>query len=72
MRRVILSGVGAAVLFVVAAVAVKWYVWDIVIGQAGDSDRSMLFWGLPILFAGVFAAMGAGVLVFVTIRAIRA
>jgi Ni/Fe-hydrogenase subunit HybB-like protein len=46
-------------LAVVAVVSIKWYVFDIVIGQAGDADRSMIFWGLPIAFIGLFAGVGA-------------
>ena len=50
---------GAAVLAVVGVVSIKWYLFDIVIGQAGDADRSMVFWGLPIAFIGLFAVVGA-------------
>ena len=45
----------AVVLLVIGATAVKWYVWDMAIGQAGEPDRSMLFWGLPILFIGLLS-----------------
>ena len=55
----IIASVGAAVLGVVSVVAVKWYVFDIAIGQTGDADRSMLFWGLPIVFLALIAAAGA-------------
>lgn len=59
MRRIL--GIGAAVsavvTFLIASVTAKWYVWDIAVGQAGDPDRSMLFWGLPILFIGVATAV---------------
>jgi Ni/Fe-hydrogenase subunit HybB-like protein len=53
------ASVGAVVLGVVSVVAVKWYVFDIAIGQTGDADRSMLFWGLPIVFLGLIAGAGA-------------
>lgn len=43
----------------VGVVSIKWYVFDIVIGQANDADRSMVFWGLPIAFIGLCAAVGA-------------
>jgi len=44
----------------VGASALKWYVWDVAIVQAGEPDRSMLFWGLPIVFIGLGAfAIGA-------------
>ena len=44
---------------VVSVASIKWYVFDVVVGQAGDADRSMMFWGLPIAFIGLFAAIGA-------------
>ena len=53
------ASVGAAALGVVSIASIKWYVFDIAIDQSGDSDRSMLFWGLPILFLGLMAAAGA-------------
>ena len=53
------ASVGAAVLGVVSVVSIKWYVFDIAIGQAGDADRSMLFWGLPIVFLALIGAAGA-------------
>ena len=65
---VIVSAVGAIVLLVVGAASVKWYAWDIVIGQAGEPDRSMLFWGLPILFIGIVAVTAAGGLTIAAIR----
>lgn len=49
---------GVSALFIGGA-ALKWYFWDIVIQQAGEPDRSMLFWGIPIVFIGV-AATAAG------------
>lgn len=55
-----LAGIVALVCLVIGGAAVKWYVWDVVIGGAGEADRSMLFWGLPILFIGVWA-LGGGV-----------
>ena len=55
MDRIV--GVAASLLVValliIGAAVVKWYVWDFAIGQAGQSDRSMLFWGLPVLFIGL-------------------
>lgn len=41
----ILAAVVSAIALLVAFGAVKWYVWDIVIGQADAADRSMLFLG---------------------------
>jgi hypothetical protein len=58
MRRIlgIAAAVSTAGTLLIALVTAKWYVWDIAVGQAGDPDRSMLFWGLLILFIGVAAA----------------
>jgi hypothetical protein len=67
----VLGSFGAIVLVVFGIVSVKWYMWDIVIGQAGDSDRSMLFWGLPILIIGMFALIAAAVLAFTVVRSSR-
>lgn len=51
-------------MLIVGAAALKWYLWDVVVGQAGEPDRSMLFWGLPILFIGIFAgAAGLGLII---------
>ncbi|MGH7541259.1 MAG: hypothetical protein ACRELC_09690, partial [Gemmatimonadota bacterium] len=39
---------------------VKWYAWDVAIGGIGEPDRSMLFWGLSILWLALCAlALGA-------------
>ncbi|MFV2000495.1 MAG: hypothetical protein ACC654_09055 [Acidimicrobiia bacterium] len=55
MRKIlgVIIAAGSVMALVVGAAAVKWYVWDIMIGQSGEPDRSMLYWGLPILFLGV-------------------
>ena len=45
----------AAVALFVGLAALKRYFWDIVVQQAGEADRSMLFWGIPIAFIGVAA-----------------
>ena len=55
----ILASVGAVALLAIGIASAKWYMWDIVIGQAGEPDRSMLFWGLPIMFVGIFAIAAA-------------
>lgn len=60
---------GAAVAALVAGACLEWYVGDILIGQAGEPDRSMVFWGLPIAFLGVASLVVAGVLAW-TARAI--
>lgn len=66
-----LAVAGALMLFWIAGAAFKWYVWDIVIQQAGEADRSMLFWGIPIAFVGIGAAGMAGTLVFLARRLLR-
>lgn len=61
----ILAASAAAISLIVGVAAVKWYIWDIAIRQAGEPDRSMLFWGLPIVFIGVGAlAVGGSLVVF--------
>lgn len=58
----------AAILAVAAILGIKWYVWDIAIGEAGAADRSMLFWGLPILFLSLAAGGAAFGAVFFSRR----
>jgi len=49
----------ALLVGIASAASIWWYVVDIAIGQSGNADRSMLFWGLPILFLGIVLAAGA-------------
>lgn len=59
----------AAVALFIGLAALKWYFWDIVVQEAGESDRSMLFWGIPIVFIGVAAlAIGTSLAGFTTRR----
>lgn len=60
-RRVlgIVAAATAGLFLIVGAAAAKWYLWDVVVGQRGEPDRSMLFWGLPVLFLGVSALLAA-------------
>lgn len=59
-RALGIAAAAAAGLFLIVGVAAaKWYLWDVVIGQAGEPDRSMLFWGLPVLFLGITALLAA-------------
>ena len=51
----ILAAVAGVTALFIGGAALKWYIWDIVIQQAGESDRSMLFWGIPIVFIGMGA-----------------
>jgi hypothetical protein len=50
----------AAIAAVIGLAGIKWYVWDVVISEAGAPDRSMVFWGIPILFLSL-AAIGAAI-----------
>ncbi len=50
---------GGVVLVVPGLLGIKWYVWDIAVSQTGQPDRSMLFWGLPILFLA-FGSIAVG------------
>ena len=67
----IIAAIAAVIGLVIGVVAVKWYAWDIVIGQADEPDRSMLFWGLPILFIGVTALAAGSALMIVARRRLR-
>ena len=53
------AAVVAALLGVICALAVKWYVVDVLIGLRDAADRSMQFWGLPLLGLGIAAGMCA-------------
>lgn len=59
-----LSAAGAVVLGIVAVAALWWYVVDVVIGGSGEADRSMVFWGLPVLFLGVACGIVAAALAY--------
>lgn len=65
------AAAGAVIAVLVSTAAVKWYVWDVAIRQSGEADRSMLFWGLPILFIGLGAAGAATGLIFVAREILR-
>lgn len=57
--------VSSALLAVICVAAVKWYLFDVLIGLRGEPDRSLQFWGLAILFIGMWAggaAVGLAVL----------
>jgi len=62
MRKILggIVGAGSVVALVAGFALVRWYVWDVANGQSGEADRSMLFWGLPIVFLGI-AAIGISV-----------
>ena len=53
------AAVVAAVLAVICALTVKWYVVDVLIGLRDAADRSMQFWGLAVLGIGLFAGLCA-------------
>lgn len=57
----IAAGLTGMAALLAGAAALKWYIWDIAIQEAGASDRSMLFWGIPVVFVGLGAA-AAGIL----------
>jgi hypothetical protein len=47
------------VLILIGATFAAMYVLEAVIGTAGEPDRSLIFWYLPVLFIG-FALAGSG------------
>lgn len=55
-------------LAVTCVAAVRWYLVDVLIGLRGEPDRSMQFWGLPILFLGIFSGIAAVGLAVVACR----
>jgi hypothetical protein len=58
------AAVAAVLLGVLCALAVKWYVVDVLIGLRDAADRSLQFWGLAVLGMGLVAglcAVGLGV-----------
>lgn len=68
--RAIAAGVGAAALLVTGLAGAKWYVWDVAIGGRGEPDRSMLFWGIPILMMALVALALAAVLADIARRSL--
>jgi hypothetical protein len=54
-----LSGAAAAVCLFVGGAALEWYLWDVAIMESGNPDRSMLFWGLLMVFIGIAALAAA-------------
>ena len=70
-ERLAISGAAAiaGVAFFVGLAALKWYLWDIVFQEAGESDRSMLLWGIPIVFVGIASlAVGSSLAAFIARR----
>lgn len=60
-----LAALASITLLVPGAAALRWYLWEVLVVQSGEPDRSMVFWGLPVAFLGfgVFlAGTGAAVL----------
>lgn len=55
-----LAAVSSAVLLVPGIAALRWYLWEVLVVQSGAPDRSMVFWGLPVVFLG-FALFISGV-----------
>ena len=73
MRTVVsvVAAVGAVALTLICAVAVKWYVVDVLIGLRDEADRSLQFWGLAVLGVGILAGVAAVGLALLA-RALRA
>ena len=67
---------GWAILLIGAALALfgVWailaYIWG-VIGVLGEADKSWIFWGLAILFTGIFAIAGGVPMMYFGRRLIR-
>jgi hypothetical protein len=67
----VVAAVGAVALTLICAVAVKWYVVDVLIGLRDEADRSLQFWGLAVLGVGILAGVAAVGLALLA-RALRA
>ena len=65
----VVAGATSAFLLFAGGAAMKWYFWDVVIRQADEPDRSMLFWGLPIVVLGLGALGGGVAFAWLTYRA---
>jgi hypothetical protein len=44
------------------------YIWEAFISRIGDSDQSLLFWYLPILFLGLASVGGGSSLIILGIK----
>ena len=49
----------SVLLAVICVAAVQWYLFDVLIGLRGEPDRSMQFWGLAIVYIGIWAGGAA-------------
>ena len=66
-----MAALGSVFAGVVAVAALKWYLWDVLIAQADEADRSMAFWGLPIAFLGLVCLVAAVTLAWTARSMIR-
>lgn len=52
------------VLVFIGTGLIAMYLWEGIIVRIGDSDQSLIFWYLPILFIGFFS-LGSGIVLFI-------
>lgn len=56
---------------IVGAIFVFMYFWEAVISRIGDSDQSLIFWYLPILFLGAVGMIGGLILLTQGIKKLK-
>jgi hypothetical protein len=61
---------GGLIAFVGASFVVMYF-WHAIIARMGDSDQSLMFWYLPILFLGLIGVLGGLTLLARGIKGIR-
>jgi membrane protein DedA with SNARE-associated domain len=54
-KRPILFVLLGSLLSLTGVVFIAMYLWEAVIVRLGESDQSLLFWYLPILFIGLIS-----------------
>ena len=52
------------ILVFIGAGFIGMYFWEGIILRIGDSDQSLIFWYLPILFIGILS-LGSGIILFI-------
>ena len=61
---------GGLITFIGASFVVMYF-WEAIITKIGDSDQSLIFWYLPILFLGLIGVFGGLALLVQGINRIR-
>ena len=59
------------IIALVGAMLVFAYIWKGIILRIGESDQSLIFWYLPILFIGVIGIIGGIILLLLGIKHLK-